>query len=316
VITASVEGVEDGNSVTCKVHVVPSQGGSSEIILIQEKLNLETGETATLKWSTKPEGALVTWKSSNDSVATVANGVITAKGKGTATITASLEDGTSVTCTVTVKDPKKQIILQNAKVSLQPGQTWTPQYTTNPPNAEVRWSVENAEIATVNETTGEITAVAAGTTTVMGTIDGGDPVTITVTVNGQQKPFIILAEEELNLSVGDRYQLTYEVSSEDVEVEWKSSDETKATVDSNGQIEAKAEGGFYFCCDGSGDCFPWIPLFLLSHTLHGSGCEYFTWHQGFYGGAVCEYADWRGADDFNVNRSCFEKSGFSVQGNR
>ncbi len=81
-------------------------------------------------------------------------------------------------------------------------------------------------------------------------------------------------------------------------------------------VEAKAEGGFYFCCDGSGDCFPWIPLFLLSHTLHGSGCEYFTWHQGFYGGAVCEYADWRGADDFNVNRSCFEKSGFSVQGNR
>ncbi len=242
VITASVEGVEDGNSVTCKVHVVPSQGGSSEIILIQEKLNLETGETATLKWSTKPEGALVTWKSSNDSVATVANGVITAKGKGTATITASLEDGTSVTCTVTVKDPKKQIILQNAKVSLQPGQTWTPQYTTNPPNAEVRWRVENAEIATVNETTGEITAVAAGTTTVMGTIDGGDPVTITVTVNGQQKPFIILAEEELNLSVGDRYQLTYEVSSEDVEVEWTSSDETKATVNGNGQIEAKAEG--------------------------------------------------------------------------
>lgn len=238
VITASVEG---GDSVTCKVHVVPSQGGSSEIILIQEELNLETGETATLKWSTKPEGALVTWKSSDNSVATVANGVITAKGKGTATITASLEDGTSVTCTVNVEDPKKQIILQNAKVSLQPGQTWTPQYTTNPPNAEVRWSVDRAEIATVNETTGEITAVAAGTATVTGTIDGGDPVTITVTVNGQQKPFIILAEEELNLSVGDRYQLTYEVSSEDVEVEWSSSDPTKATVNSNGQIEAIAE---------------------------------------------------------------------------
>ena len=242
VITASVEGVEDSNSVTCKVHVVPSQGGSSEIILIQEKLNLETGETATLKWSVTPQDAKITWDSSDKEVAEVANGVITTKKAGTTTITASVEKGNTVSCTVKVKDPKKQIILQNAKVSLQPGQTWTPQYTTNPPNAEVRWSVDRAEIATVNETTGEITAVAAGTATVTGTIDGGDPVTITVTVNGQQKPFIILAEEELNLSVGDRYQLTYEVSSEDVEVEWSSSDTTKATVDGNGQIEAIAEG--------------------------------------------------------------------------
>lgn len=239
VITASVE---DGDSVTCKVHVVPSQGGSSEIILIQEELNLETGETATLKWSVTPQDAKITWDSSNKEVAEVANGVITTKKAGTTTITASVEKGNTVSCTVNVKDPKKQIILQNAKVSLQPGQTWTPQYTTNPPNAEVRWSVDNAGIATVNETTGEITAVAAGTAIVTGTIDGGDPVTITVTVNGQQKPFIILAEEELNLSVGDRYQLTYEVSSEDVEVEWSSSDTTKATVNSNGQIEAIAEG--------------------------------------------------------------------------
>lgn len=44
----------------------------------------------------------VTWTSSDTSVATVANGVVTAKGAGTATITATTANGKSATCTVTV----------------------------------------------------------------------------------------------------------------------------------------------------------------------------------------------------------------------
>lgn len=49
--------------------------------------------------------ATVTWKSSNTSVATVANGVVTPKGVGTCTVSATTADGTnlSATCTVTVK---------------------------------------------------------------------------------------------------------------------------------------------------------------------------------------------------------------------
>ncbi|MBQ0051396.1 MAG: Ig-like domain-containing protein [Treponema sp.] len=44
----------------------------------------------------------VTWTSSNESVATVSGGVVTAKGAGSATITASTSNGKSVICTVEV----------------------------------------------------------------------------------------------------------------------------------------------------------------------------------------------------------------------
>ena len=48
----------------------------------------------------------VTWKSSNTAVATVKDGVVTAKGKGTAKITASLPNGRSAVCTVKVTAKK------------------------------------------------------------------------------------------------------------------------------------------------------------------------------------------------------------------
>lgn len=48
----------------------------------------------------------VTWKSSNTAVATVKDGVVTAKGKGTAKITASLPNGRSAVCTVKVTTKK------------------------------------------------------------------------------------------------------------------------------------------------------------------------------------------------------------------
>ena len=62
----------------------------------------------TITASVEPDdafNAMLKWTSSNTSVATVENGVVTAVGVGTATITAAAKDGTgiSATCTVTVQ---------------------------------------------------------------------------------------------------------------------------------------------------------------------------------------------------------------------
>lgn len=79
----------------------------TSITLSSKTLNLEEGQTGTLTATVKPDNATnktVTWTTSNDKVATVANGVVTAVGKGTATITAAA-DGKTATCTVTVKVP-------------------------------------------------------------------------------------------------------------------------------------------------------------------------------------------------------------------
>ncbi len=70
------------------------------------------GGTETLTATVSPDNATdktVTWSTSDSSVATVADGVVTAVGKGTATITATATNGTDITsddktatCTVTV----------------------------------------------------------------------------------------------------------------------------------------------------------------------------------------------------------------------
>ena len=79
----------------------------TSITLSSTTMNLEVGQTGTLTATVTPDNATnktVTWTTSNDKVATVANGVVTAVGKGTATITAAA-DGKTATCTVTVKVP-------------------------------------------------------------------------------------------------------------------------------------------------------------------------------------------------------------------
>ena len=90
-------------TVTTSVPVV----AVTSVTVSSKTLNLEVGQTGTLTATVKPDNATnktVTWKTSNDKVATVANGVVTAVGKGTATITAAA-GGKTATCTVTVKVP-------------------------------------------------------------------------------------------------------------------------------------------------------------------------------------------------------------------
>ena len=75
------------------------------VTLNKDATTLAAEATETLTATTVPAGAVVTWTSSNNEVATVANGVVTAVAEGSATITATITvDGTNYTdtCTVTV----------------------------------------------------------------------------------------------------------------------------------------------------------------------------------------------------------------------
>ena len=78
----------------------------SSVALDKTSAELQVGKTLTLTATVTPDNATdkaVVWTSSNDAVATVdANGVVTAKAEGTATITATA-GGKTATCTVTVK---------------------------------------------------------------------------------------------------------------------------------------------------------------------------------------------------------------------
>lgn len=108
VVVGNSEDVEIDNTVSPAVVTVEAKTIKVTSVAVSPKtLNLEVGQTGTLTATVKPDNATnktVTWTTSNDKVATVANGVVTAVGKGTATITAAA-DGKTATCTVTVKVP-------------------------------------------------------------------------------------------------------------------------------------------------------------------------------------------------------------------
>ncbi len=89
------------NTVAVNVTEVPVTG----ITLNTEKQTIFVGEGTTLTATVLPENATrkaLEWNSSNKSVATVVNGVVTAVGKGEATITVTAENGVSAKAVITV----------------------------------------------------------------------------------------------------------------------------------------------------------------------------------------------------------------------
>ena len=87
------------------VYEETSGSGSEEPVvslkLDQTSLKLNKGTTATLTATVENSEDPITWSSDKPSVATIANGVVTAVGKGTATITASVGE-VKATCSVEV----------------------------------------------------------------------------------------------------------------------------------------------------------------------------------------------------------------------
>lgn len=62
---------------------------------------LNPGEQYTLSVTGAPEGARIAWQSSDESIVTVSeNGILTAKGKGTTTVKATVDGSSDLTCIV------------------------------------------------------------------------------------------------------------------------------------------------------------------------------------------------------------------------
>lgn len=159
----------------------------SSVQLDAVELQLLEGETHLLTATVLPEDASeksVTWSSSNPSVATVSNGLVTAMAQGTATISANAS-GHTATCEVTVSPaiiPAVSLTLNKTSLKLAAGGQYTLVPTILPSDASnknVIWETSNAAVATVEN--GTITAIAGGAATITARL-GSLSATCTVTV--------------------------------------------------------------------------------------------------------------------------------------
>ena len=211
------------------------------------------GEIFTLVATVTPEDVTdktVIWSSSNTAVATVdANGKVTARAPGTATITATAGEKTA-TCEVTVQElviPVTSIALDRDTVSLVAGERITLVATIFPDNASdksVTWSSSKPLVAVVNAK-GRVSAVGAGTAYIIAKV-GAVSDTCVVIVSPKSVPVesIILSETNVSLVEGESATLIATVTPDnatDKTVTWRTSDANVATVE-DGVVTAKSAG--------------------------------------------------------------------------
>ena len=147
-----------------------------------KQLTLKKGKSFTLKTKVSVSGKkvskAVTYKTSNKKVATVnAKGKITAKKKGTATITIYSKADKKKTCKikVTVGTPVTKVKLNKTKANLNVGKSLTLKTTLSPKkpsNKGIIWKSSNTKIATVTSK-GVVKAKKAGMVKITATAKDG-----------------------------------------------------------------------------------------------------------------------------------------------
>lgn len=178
-------------SGTCEVTAVYDTPASITLNDTSLTLNLVDKKTATLTATlTGKNGGTVdpnsvTWSSSDESVATVSGGAVTAVGVGTTTITASVGSVTA-TCAVTVENTTNT----GGAVTLEYGDSTALSVTDQ--DGTVTWSSSDTGVATV-DSDGQVTAVGVGTATVTAVETGtGYTTTTTFAVTVEAKELTVV----------------------------------------------------------------------------------------------------------------------------
>lgn len=238
---------------------IPAWAGSETVrttaitLSPSETVQLIVGEWVTVEASVKPEDSTqpVLWSSSDRSVATVKDGVVKARGKGIASISARSGDREAsvrvkVSEVKTVKTTK--ITLSPAKAfKLAVGDRATIQAAVEPKDSTqpVKWSSSDEKVAKVNAK-GVVTARGKGKATITAK-SGSKKARVKVTVTAKTvktKKVILSPSTTVKLNIGEKATLKATVKPKDStqRVKWSSSDEKVAKVSGKGVVTAMGKG--------------------------------------------------------------------------
>lgn len=246
--------LEKGESITLPVNFGTEDAPAKTPVIA-------TGESATAetaahdeKIAKAAEKLTLAWTSSDESVATVdETGTVTAVAAGEAEITAAVKDTEMQdVCVITVIVSAKELkVPDTLEVKLNDTDETAIEAKCEPEDASnisFDFASSDEEVATVDKD-GKVKVLKAGecdiTTTLM---QDGEKVTEKTT---HVKAFyevesITLDSNEGKLTVGNSHTIKATVAPEEVSaetpIEWSSSDEKVATVDSNGKVTAVSSG--------------------------------------------------------------------------
>jgi uncharacterized protein YjdB len=239
----------------CKVKVVASK--PEGIRLDEEDLDMEVGQTRRLAVAFTPEGSEATdmvWTSSNKSVASVEDGLVTAHAVGQTQITVKCNGGKlAAVCQVTVSEPRPDKIFvtsitMTSVLELHVGASSVLVPKVLPENADdrsVTFSVDG-DCVSVDARTGEVVAIKLGTARVTAKANDGSGVKAECNVTVVDKPNMIESvavfsvDNVMDVQVGKTLQLYAEYLPAGVKpnsVSWTVDNTSLATIDQNGLLK-------------------------------------------------------------------------------
>ena len=247
-ITASTS---NGIKAYCNVTVSENSTNNQSISLNLSTVSLNVGGKVQLVETITPNNNVsnVTWSSSDNSVATVDNGLVTARKVGTAIITAKLSNGKSAKTTINVTNKTINVIslqMNASKVNLKVGgssQLSVNIVPSDATNKTITWSSSNSNIASVNSN-GNVVGKSSGTAIITAKSSNGITAKSTIVVTDNNNVTnLSISKSSLSLEVGKSYTLSVTVSPSSLanSVTWYSNNTSIATVN-NGIVTAKKVG--------------------------------------------------------------------------
>ena len=214
---------------------------SVSISVSPSSATLYVGSTKQLKATKKNTSAKPKWSSSNTKVATVnSKGLVTAKSKGTATITVSVSNK-KAKCKITVKDVVVKLNSTTKKIYV--GSSATIKATVTGSKKKVSWKISDNKIATINSNGNSVTVIAKknGTAYLTATVEK-TTVKCKITVNDV---IVNLNTTKIEMYNDESYKIIATVIGSKKTVNWSISNSSVATLKVTGNtvvVVAKKSG--------------------------------------------------------------------------
>ena len=164
--------------------------GVKRIVFSEQNIEMTVGDSKALGIAPEPASApleKLTWSSSDNNIATVEGGTVTAVAKGSAVISVKAENGVTASCNITVKDKEITALEMNkSSAKLKSGSTIQLEVDVTPvdaPSGNLKWTSSDDSVATVNSK-GFVTGVKAGVVNITCEASNGVETSCTITVTG------------------------------------------------------------------------------------------------------------------------------------